>query len=99
MPNNPANSITQDFRQPENPPAKTEPLSAEEMDSFVWEKCVNKEAVSASVLSLIIRQNVNDVPDIQAAVQGLPDLWLLDKMPETAALLEEDSIETTESET
>lgn len=104
QPANPANSITQDFRQPASPsgqqtPPPTTPLSAEEMDSFVWEKCVNKEAVSASVLSLMIRENVNDAPDIQAAVQGLPDLWLLDKMPETAALLAENSIETTESET
>ena len=88
---NPNDSIESDLRQPENPQPKTEPLSAEEMASFEWEKCVNKEAVAASVLGLLSRKNVNDVPEIQAAVQQLPDLWLLDKMPQTAALLAENS--------
>lgn len=88
-----------EIRQPENPQPKTEPLSVEEMASFEWEKCVNKEAVRESVLALMIRKGTNDTPENMQAVKDLPDLWLLDKMPETAALLAENPIETTENET
>ena len=69
------------------------------MASFEWEKCVNKEAVRESVLALMIRKGTNDTPENMQAVKDLPDLWLLDKMPETAALLAETPIETTENET
>ena len=69
------------------------------MASFEWEKCVNKEAVRESVLALMIRKGTNDTPENMQAVKDLPDLWLLDKMPETAALLAENPIETTENET
>ena len=47
----------------------------------------------------MIRKGTNDTPENMQAVKDLPDLWLLDKMPETAALLAENPIETTENET
>lgn len=90
-----------EIRQPENSSeqsAKTMPLSAAEMDSFVWEKCVNKEAVHASVMALMIRENVNNTPENVQAVNDLAQLWLLDRMPETASFLSENLINTTESE-
>ena len=68
------------------------------MASFEWEKCVNKEAVRESVLALMIRKGTNDTPENVHAVKELPDFWRLNKMPETAALLAEHSIQPTENQ-